>query len=136
VRVTADATVRLEPDQTTDEQLAFLIEPRINADGHTVLGPPIGLAMPRPPKHERARTAVEREIKSVLEGRASGRCRESMAAELRSLGVQFNAGQLATAQWRVTFESPITDADLTATSVRDDSEPPIQATYRHIRRAT
>jgi hypothetical protein len=130
VAVSGEATVRLQLDQTTAHQLAFLIEPRVIADEHAVSGPAIGLAMPRPSAScaRDARTQLEAEIQRILRSRPSSRCRETICAHLRTLGIESDASELAVIPWQVTFDPEITEREIARSRGSGSEAPPV--TYR------
>lgn len=104
----ASARIAIDQSQTTDQQVAFLIEPELRVGGETECGPAIGLAIARSNFREREglrpRELVEREIRSILCGRPGGRARRVLAAALHAHGIDLDAEGVAELPWALEFD--------------------------------
>ncbi len=110
-QLTGHAIVRVEREQTTEEQVAFVVEPDVEAAGSTVRGAEIGLAVPAPGPEglEAWSSALERDVESILTGRPGSRSREGMALRLVSLGVDLDADAITQIEWHISFQPPLSE---------------------------
>jgi hypothetical protein len=99
------ATVRLEREQTTEKQVAFLIESSVEAAGSVVTGAEIGLAVSTPGSDGFQAWVDEllRDVRSILSGGPGRRSREGLSLRLRTLGLESDPDELARIEWQINF---------------------------------